>query len=136
MVIHRVRVIRHIPDREFLTRGLIATEQWAKWVQESGIRPKTPMDTGELRASLDHQVRATSAKNISIVWYARAPHAKYLEDTKTYGAHIASIRNFTTPGTEAPFLLPNIERYMPTVRRAVQDMFKTARRTRAMITFP
>jgi len=94
------------------------------------------MDTGELRDSLDYRVQATGAKNISITFYARAPHAQYLEDVKRFGAHIASIRNFTTPGTEAPFLLPNIERVMPTFRRAIQEMFETAARTGAMITPP
>jgi len=136
MAVFRARVIRHIPDKHFIDRGLTACNTWAKRTIDSYVRPRTPMLTGELRESLDYRVSATSAKNISIVWYARAQHAEYLEDVKKYGAHIAAIRNFTTPGTEAPFLLPNIERGMPTFRRAIQEMFALERRTRAMITFP
>jgi len=121
-VVRRTRVIRRVSDRQFLDRGRAAADRWAKHVTQYYIRPRTPMLTGELRASLDQRVNVTAAKNISITWYARAPHAEFLEDVEKHGAHIAAIRNFTTPNTEAPFLRPNVERAMPTVREAVREM--------------
>jgi len=121
-VVHRTRVIRKISDRQLLDRALTAAQKWGKWVTTYYILPRTPMRTGELRLSLDDQQRITTGKNISMTWYARADHAKYLEDVKRFGAHIAAIQNFTTPDTEAPFLLPNIKRAMPTIRKVIEEM--------------
>lgn len=121
--IHKVRVIRLKTDDQFLDKARTVCLKWAPHVTNYYIRPKTPMLTGELQASLDQKVNVTAGKNISIVWYARAEHAKYLEDVKRYGRHIASIRRFTTPHTEAPFMVPNIERAMPSIREAVAEIF-------------
>jgi len=121
--VKKVRVIRKISNREFLKRGVTYVGRWASHVTKYYIAPRTPFLTGELRGSLDDRTRATPAGNISIVWYARAPHAPYLEDEKQYGRHIAAIRNFTTPGTEAPFMLPNIKKAMPVIRKAMAEMF-------------
>lgn len=118
-----VTVKRLITDRQFTDRGIKFIGQWAEDVTRLYIRPKTPMDTGELRASLGQVVRATMNKDISVLFYAEAPHAEYLEDVDAHGAHIAAIVNFTTPGTEAPFLKPNVERAAPTIAEAVARMF-------------
>ena len=100
-----VTFTRYITNQDITMRGLRVLGVAANKVMREFIRPKTPMLTGDLRRSLGVTVRTGS--DITISWYATAmPQARLLEENQSV---IDRIKNFTTPGTRAPYLRPGVE---------------------------
>ena len=104
-------LLRYVPNEVVLDRLLQAARQEIGPVIDMFIRPITPMKTGALRESLRGTV-TLEEQTVVMTFLAgggEVDYAQFLE----LPWYARRIKNFTTPGTQAPFLVPGVETALP-----------------------
>ncbi len=112
-----VTVTRNLSNVQIQNEAFVVWKALARKILQEHIRPHTPFDEGDLRASL-WQRTTKIPYGVRAFFSANVPYAELFELDQAW---INSI-TLHTPGTRAPYIFPGIMDGMDLIEEAIKEI--------------